>query len=292
MPSHRFEQYGTHLPVINPCEDSFTPKDFSHYEYIAWSYIQNKDNLTPSKYVSALSGGFTSGTDASRLSTEGLDKKLQSKILSSFQSPGTPYHLRDDELLSCFNTHVNPTRSARYDKETTRECDLIQWISLIKAVEDSLPQPETAAVEDAKKAETPRSSIQTPTRKRSSSSAGNTAEPPAKRPVFQGRPTPVTTSSPLIPSPTPTGAPRPKYPPALTNAQRTWLKRQRGYFKCRCVNVFHDIDNCSWGCPKADTYRSITPEDGITLADPDRRERQEESSRRRWYPMDDNRHGR
>ncbi|KAK0243792.1 hypothetical protein EDD85DRAFT_174204 [Armillaria nabsnona] len=132
--------------------------------------------------------------DASRLSTEGSDKKLQSKILSSFQSPGqpvtawitrlrwintllrsTPYHLRDDELLSCFNTHVNPTRSARYDKETTRECDLIQWISLIKAVGDSLPQPETAAVEDAKKAETPRSSIQTPTRKRSSSSAGNTA---------------------------------------------------------------------------------------------------------------------
>ncbi|KAK0445810.1 hypothetical protein EV421DRAFT_1935015 [Armillaria borealis] len=336
MPSHRFEQYGTHLPVINPCEDPFTPKDFSHYEYIAWGYIQNKENLTPSKYVSALSGGFRDPlirdwyiSDMSRLSSLDLtsflsemraaflpkdwDKKLQSKILSSFQSPGqpvtawitrlrwnntllrnTPYHLRDDELLSCFKTHVNPAlaRSARYDKETARECDLIQWISLIKAIEDSLPQPETAAVEDAKKAETPRSSIQTPTRKRSSSSAGNTAEPPAKRPVLKGRPMPITMSSPRILSPAPTCAPRPKYPPALTDAQRNWLKRQRGCFKCRRINVFHDIDNCPWGCPKADTYRGITLEDGVTLANPDRRESQEEGSRRRWYTRDDSRHGR
>ncbi len=126
-------------------------KDFSHYKYIAWSYIQNKDNLTLSRYVSALSGGFKDPlicdlymSDMSCLSSLNLtsflsemratflpkdwDKKLQSKILSSFQSPRQPvtawemwlcwnntllrnmsyYHLRDDELLSCFKTHVNP----------------------------------------------------------------------------------------------------------------------------------------------------------------------------------------
>ncbi|KAK0187616.1 hypothetical protein F5146DRAFT_717761 [Armillaria mellea] len=328
MLSHRFEQYGTHLPVINPCEDPFTPKDFSHYEYIAWSYIQNKDSLGPSKYVSALSGGFKDPlirdwymSDMSRLSSLGLtsflsemraaflpkdwDKKLQSKILSSFQSPGqpvtawitrlrwnntllrnTPYHLRDDELLSCFKAHVNPAlaRSAQCNKETARECDLTQWISLIKVVEESLPRPETAVVEDVKKAETPMSSIQTQTRKRSSSSAGNITVPPAKRPVFKGRPMSVVIMSPPIPSPAPRSAPRFKYPPALTDAQRTWLKRQGGCSKCRRVNVFHDIDKCPWGCPNADTYRGITLEDGVTLANPDRRERQEDSSRRRLYP--------
>ncbi len=83
MPSPRFEQHGTHLPVINPCEDPFTPKDFSHYEYIAWGYIQNKDNLTPSNCVPALSGGFRDPlirdwymSDMSRLSSLDLTSFL------------------------------------------------------------------------------------------------------------------------------------------------------------------------------------------------------------------------
>ncbi len=111
MPSPHFEQHGTHLPVINPCEDPLTLKDFSHYEYIAWGYIQNKDNLIPSKYISVLSGGFRDSliqdwymSDMFRLLSLDLtsflskmqatflpkdwEKKLWSKILSSFQSPG------------------------------------------------------------------------------------------------------------------------------------------------------------------------------------------------------------
>ncbi|KAK0221409.1 hypothetical protein IW262DRAFT_1296126 [Armillaria fumosa] len=248
MPSHRFEQYGTHHPVINPCEDSFTRRDFSYYEYIARNYIQNEDNLTPSKYVSALSGGFK---DPLIRDCPGQPVTVWITRLrwGNTLLRNTPYHLRDDELLSYFKIHVNPAlaRSARYDKETARECDLTQWISLIKAVEDSLSQPgETAAVKDAKKAKTPMSSIQTQTRKRSSSSA---------------------------------------------DAQRTWLKRQGGCFKCQRVNVFHDIDHCPWGYPEAETYRGITLEDGVTPANPDRRETQQESSRRR-YLGDDRRHGR
>ncbi len=86
-----------------------------------------------------------------------------------------------------------------------------------------------------------------------------------------------------IPSPAPTSEPRPKYPPALTDAQRMWLRRQSRCFKCQCINIFHDIDNCLWGCPKADTYQGITLEDDITLANLDRRESQEDSSHRRWY---------
>ncbi len=334
MPSPRFEQHGTHLPVINPGPlrrsvhtkglfplrilsmglhpEQRQPHSFQICPCALW-WIQRPSHpgLSDMSHLSSLDLTSFLSEMRSAFLPKDWDKKLQSKILSLFQSPGqpvtawitrlrwnntllrnTPYHLRDDKLLSCFRAHVNPAlaHSARYDKETPRECNITQWICLISAIEDSLLQPETTAVEDAKKAETPRSSNQTPTRKRSSSSAGNTAEPPAKRPVSKGQPTPVTMSSPPIPSPAPTIAPRPKYPPALTDAQRTWLRRQSGCFKCRRVNVFHDIDNFLWGCPKADTYRGITLEDGVTLANSDRRESQEDSGCR-WYSRDDSHHG-
>ncbi|KAK0466447.1 uncharacterized protein EV420DRAFT_1511665 [Desarmillaria tabescens] len=105
----RFEQAsGSLVPIINPCTEPFTPNDFTHYEYMARSYVESTDGIQPHKCVHALSEGFrdplikdwfmadmhhlcsldlTNFLLAMRMAflPRGWDRKLRDEIRSSYQ---------------------------------------------------------------------------------------------------------------------------------------------------------------------------------------------------------------
>ncbi|KAK0246325.1 hypothetical protein EDD85DRAFT_53082 [Armillaria nabsnona] len=321
----RFEQAsGFLVPIINPCPEPFTPNDFTHYEYMARSYIENVGNIEPRKYVHALSEGFrdplikdwfmadmhhlcslnvTNFLLAMRMSflPRSWDRKLRDEIRSSYQGEDefvtawmsrlrqnntllrhTHFHLSNDDLLEHFKSHIKKSLSAhqRYP-EAAKEDDLMQWILMIKGIEES-QDVDGGSDSDATQCSPV---IFKPTdprlkRKRSSSSEDDV---PSKRPTMS--PLPSTSASvatapltPISPSaPSTTHSPRTLLHersrayqvglPGLTVEQRDWMSQRKGCFRCRRIWAFHTSHYCDFGQPDPETYRGIMQQDGTIALD-------------------------
>ncbi|KAK0439487.1 uncharacterized protein EV420DRAFT_1279513, partial [Desarmillaria tabescens] len=109
----RFEYSSSHIPIIKPCCDPFTPCDFTEYEFMARTYIQSNEALLPSKHVACLSLGFKDPlvrdwfmADMTRLCSLTLtnflselraaflprdwDRKMKDSILATYQGVDEP----------------------------------------------------------------------------------------------------------------------------------------------------------------------------------------------------------
>ncbi|KAK0500574.1 hypothetical protein EDD18DRAFT_1347986 [Armillaria luteobubalina] len=318
----RFEQAsGCLVPIINPCPEPFTPNDFTHYEYMARSYIESAENIASNRHVHALSEGFrdplikdwfvadmhhlcslnvTNFLLAMRMAflPRSWDRKLRDEIRSSYQGKDesvvewmsrlrqtntllrhTYFHLSNADLLEHFKTHINTSLSAhRRYPEAAKEDDLMQWILIIKSIEES---QDADGVRDPDATQCP-PAIFKPTdprlkRKRSSSNEDDVL---SKRPTLSP---PPSTSAPVATAPlTPTSPSAPFVShssktlrthalriglPCLTGEQRVWIKQRKGCFKCRRVWVYHTAYYCSNGSPDPETYQGIMEKDGTVAVD-------------------------
>ncbi|KAK0227128.1 hypothetical protein EDD85DRAFT_159534 [Armillaria nabsnona] len=323
----RFEYSNSHIPIIKPCCDPFTPCDFTEYEFMARTYIQSNENLVPSRHVPSLSLGFKDPlvrdwfmADMSHLCSLTLtdflselrtaflprdwDRKIRDSILATYQSIDEPvivwvsrlrskntllrntaHHLSNEELLAHFKSHLNNHLSSihRRDADATREDDLMQWILLIRCLEETADDVDSASDVTAT---TPVSAIPTDPRLRKRDSdfppKRSTTTPPLP-------PSPVSriddgSKSPSVPSHPPSSPrplisrvqarslpERPKFDsyasiPSLTNEQRHYLRSRQGCFRCRRIGVRHAGGECPDGEPNPVNYRGIMLPDGLGLA--------------------------
>ncbi|KAK0233698.1 hypothetical protein IW262DRAFT_1504513 [Armillaria fumosa] len=160
----RFEQAsGCFVPIINPCPEPFTPNDFTHYEHVHALSEGFRDPLIKDWFMADMhhlcSLNVTNFLLAMRVAflPRSWDRKLRDEIRFSYQGKDesvvewmsrlrqtntllrhTYFHLSNDDLLEHFKTHINKSLFAhRLYPEAAKEDDLMQWILIIKGIEES-----------------------------------------------------------------------------------------------------------------------------------------------------------
>ncbi|KAK0466642.1 hypothetical protein IW261DRAFT_1114091 [Armillaria novae-zelandiae] len=330
----RFEYSSSHIPIIKPCCDPFSPCDFTEYEFMARTYLQSKESLLPSIHVASLSLGFKDPlvrdwfmADMPRLCSLTLtdflselraaflprdwDRKMKDSILSTYQGVdepaivwitrlrskntfirNTPHHLSNHELLAHFKSHLNNHLSSihRRDADAPGEDDLMQWILLIRCLDETADDADRDSESDVT-ATTPVSAIPTDPRLRkrdeglSPKRAPTTTPPLPPSPVSRMNGVPKSPCLSPPPPPPPSASPRPLHLrvqsrslpdrpkfdpytssiPSLTNEQRHFLRSRQGCFRCRRIGVRHAGGECLYGEPSPANYRGIMLPDGVGL---------------------------
>ncbi|KAK0198918.1 hypothetical protein F5146DRAFT_1117551 [Armillaria mellea] len=253
------------------------------------------------------------------------DRKLRDEIRSSYQGNDesvvewmsrlrqtntllrhTHCHLSNDDLLEHFKSHINKSLTAhRRYPEAAKEDDLMQWIFIIKGIEES------QVVDGGSESDATQHSpvIFKPTdprlkRKRSSSSEDDV---PSQRPTLSPLPftsasvataplTPISSSAPSATHSSRTLLHERAHPyhirlPSLTGEQREWMKQRKGCYRCRRIWVFHTSHYCGIGPSDPETYRGIMEQDGTIALDapkhcPDSPPLSYNDEDRHWLPLE------